>query len=185
MARPASKMRATYQDVVDAPEHLVAEILGGELVLTPRPAPPHALASRRLVRCLRAVRGCGGGPVAGSLAEPELHFPPRASRFSSRTSRVGARTLARDAEDGAFTWPPTGSARSCRRARRDRSLAKMAIYAREGVGHLWLLDPGAGGSRPTGLRGGGWQACEPRRGPGVRAEPFEAVALDLANLWKW
>jgi hypothetical protein len=52
MVRPASKMRATYQDVIDAPEQLVAEILDGELVLTPRPGPLHATASMRLVRRL-------------------------------------------------------------------------------------------------------------------------------------
>jgi hypothetical protein len=45
MARPASKLpRATYEDVVNAPPEVVAEILGGELVVTPRPSPRHAMA---------------------------------------------------------------------------------------------------------------------------------------------
>ena len=31
--------QATYDDVLNAPEHKVAEILDGELFLSPRPAP--------------------------------------------------------------------------------------------------------------------------------------------------
>ncbi|MEO7097616.1 MAG: Uma2 family endonuclease, partial [Polyangiales bacterium] len=37
MSEPAAKRRATYQDVLDAPEHKVAEIIGGDLHLSPRP----------------------------------------------------------------------------------------------------------------------------------------------------
>ena len=37
--------RATYQDVLDAPAHLVAEIINGTLHTHPRPAPTHTIAS--------------------------------------------------------------------------------------------------------------------------------------------
>ena len=43
-----SPRRATYQDVLDAPAHRVAEILGGTLYTHPRPAMPHALARSSL-----------------------------------------------------------------------------------------------------------------------------------------
>ena len=43
-----STHRATYQDVLDAPEHRVAEIVDGTLYTQPRPAMPHALASSAL-----------------------------------------------------------------------------------------------------------------------------------------
>ena len=33
----APARRATYQDVLDAPEHLVAELIGGTLYTHPRP----------------------------------------------------------------------------------------------------------------------------------------------------
>ena len=36
--------RATYEDVLNAPENKVAEILDGELFLSPRPSPRHAVA---------------------------------------------------------------------------------------------------------------------------------------------
>jgi hypothetical protein len=39
---PSKKRRATYQDVIDAPEHMVAEIIGGELRLADAPLPTGA-----------------------------------------------------------------------------------------------------------------------------------------------
>ena len=68
----------------------------------------------------------------------------------------------------------------------------MAIYARDGVKHLWLLDPRRQRLETYRLEAGAWQASAPPSdpasglaGPGFQAEPFEAVALDLSNLWKW
>jgi hypothetical protein len=40
--------RARYEGVLNAPENKVAEILDGELFLSPRPAPRHAVAPSRL-----------------------------------------------------------------------------------------------------------------------------------------
>ena len=40
-----SRKRATYADLDDLPENVVGEILGGELVVSPRPRPRHALAA--------------------------------------------------------------------------------------------------------------------------------------------
>jgi hypothetical protein len=48
MARaPEFKRRATYDDLLAAPDHLVPEIVDGELFTTPRPALRHAQASSR------------------------------------------------------------------------------------------------------------------------------------------
>ncbi len=41
MVAIGTRRAATYQDVLDAPAHLVAEILAGELVLSPRPRMSH------------------------------------------------------------------------------------------------------------------------------------------------
>lgn len=43
MIEPARR-HATYDDLIDLPENLVGEILGGELHTHPRPAPRHARA---------------------------------------------------------------------------------------------------------------------------------------------
>ena len=54
--------RATYDDVLNAPENKVAEILDGELFLSPRPALRHARASSKLGALLDGPfdRGRGG-----------------------------------------------------------------------------------------------------------------------------
>ena len=54
--------RATYADVLAAPEHLVAEIVDGELSLSPRPSPRHADAASVLGMDLGTPfhRGRGG-----------------------------------------------------------------------------------------------------------------------------
>ena len=50
--------RATYQDVLDAPAHQVAEIVDGTLHLSPRPVPLQALASGTLHRMPAPFRKC-------------------------------------------------------------------------------------------------------------------------------
>ena len=68
-------------------------------------------------------------------------------------------------------------------ARHDR-LQKMRIYAREGVRHLWLVDPLARTLEVFRLEGERWlllatHADDER----VRAEPFEAAQLEIARWW--
>ena len=63
--------RATYQDVLDAPAHSVAEIIDGALYTHPRPAPRHAVASTVLGGELgppfhRGQGGPGGWWICGN-----------------------------------------------------------------------------------------------------------------------
>jgi hypothetical protein len=54
--------RATYEDVLNAPENKVAEIVDGGLFLSPRPGPRHAVASSRLGGALQRFDDGPGGP---------------------------------------------------------------------------------------------------------------------------
>ena len=81
MARSAahkhdSTRRATYQDVLDAPAHLVAEIINGTLHTPPRPAMPHARATWVLGGKIGDPFDCGPrGPGGWWLSsERELHL---------------------------------------------------------------------------------------------------------------
>ena len=47
-AAPPAPERATYRDVLEAPAHRVAEVVGGMLHTLPRPAMPHAHAGSSL-----------------------------------------------------------------------------------------------------------------------------------------
>ena len=68
--------RATYQDVLEAPAHRVAEIVDGTLHTQPRLAMLHAPASSRLGGELTGPfdRGRGGPGGWWIVDEPELHF---------------------------------------------------------------------------------------------------------------
>jgi Uma2 family endonuclease len=62
---------------------------------------------------------------------------------------------------------------------------KMPIYARENVPHVWLIDPLAKTLEVFVLGSGRrWTLAGVHRDDArVRAEPFDAVELDLSILW--
>jgi len=79
-AAKKARRKATYQDLMEVEDHLVAEIIDGELITSPRPAPRHALASSVLLTNLMGPFhfGTGGGGEGPGgwwiLIEPELHL---------------------------------------------------------------------------------------------------------------
>ena len=60
-----TKRPATYDDLMKVPDHLVAEILEGDLYATPRPSAPHALAASALGGELIAPFQSGRGEPGG------------------------------------------------------------------------------------------------------------------------
>ena len=183
------RRKATYQDLMKVPDHLVAEIIDGELITRPRPASPHALASSVLLANLVGpfhIETGGGGEGPGGwwiLVEPELHFgkdivvPDIAGWRRERMPvlpNVAAFELAPD-------WVCEVVSPST--VRIDR-VCKMALYAREKVTHLWLLDPLAHTLEVYRLEADGWFVVSTHAGAeGVRAEPFDAVELDMTRWW--
>jgi len=68
-------------------------------------------------------------------------------------------------------------------ARLDR-LKKLAVYAREGVGHAWLVDPALETLEVFRRHGEAWLLVLTAGGDDVvRAEPFDAIELTLTGLW--
>lgn len=186
MAQPRPGARAaTYEDLLKVPDHLVAEIVAGELVTTPRPAPRQADASSGLGAVLRGPfdRGRGGPGGWRILFEPELHLgadilvPDLAGWHGARLPSLP--------EDAYFTLVPDWICEvvSPSTAALDR-VKKLAIYAREGVAHAWIVDPLAQTLEVLRLESGRWAiVATPAGVDEVRAEPFEAVAWDLTLLW--
>jgi Uma2 family endonuclease len=171
----------------------VAEILDGELFTMPRPRPAHANAATVLGESLgppfRRGRGGPGGWVF--LVEPELHLGPRPDKVVPdlagwRRERLPDALLDADA-DGAITVAPDWVCEvlSDRTEHIDRG-KKRRIYRREGVGHLWYLDPRDRTLEVHRLVEGRWLEVDTFEGEGiVRAEPFEAIELILGDLWRW
>jgi Uma2 family endonuclease len=61
---------------------------------------------------------------------------------------------------------------------------KSPIYAREGVLHAWLIDPLARTLEVRRLVDGAWTIVAIHSGEDiVRAEPFEAVEIELPRIW--
>ncbi len=61
---------------------------------------------------------------------------------------------------------------------------KLAIYAREGVGHAWLLNPLVETLEVYRLEQGRWVLLTTHAGDvAARIEPFEAIELELWRLW--
>ena len=72
----AAPKRATYQDVLNAPATMVAQLIHGTLVTSPRPALRHARASSTLGEELGPPFNRGRGGPGGWLIldEPEVHL---------------------------------------------------------------------------------------------------------------
>jgi Uma2 family endonuclease len=182
--KPARK-RATYQDVLDAPEHEVAEIVDGELFLAPRPAGPHSrvasvLGGELLPAVDRGKNGPGGWII---LDEPELHLgedilvPDLAGWRRERMPGVG--------DVAFFTLAPDWLCEvlSPSTERLDRA-QKLPLYAAAGVRNAWLIHPRNRTLEVLRLHEGMWLTVAVHRdAQRVRAEPFEAIELDLAVLW--
>src|SRR5262249_18483052 len=72
------KRYATYEDLEEVPDTQVAELIEGDLIVSPRPASPHARSATVLGSgLLGRFDGSGGASKPGGwwfLFEPELHL---------------------------------------------------------------------------------------------------------------
>jgi Uma2 family endonuclease len=182
------KRRATYEDLMEVPDTKVAEIIDGELVVSPRPASPPAHASSVLGVDVAGPFHRSPGDPAGPggwwiLDEPELHLgedvlvPDLAGWRHERMPHVPNVPFFSLVPDWLceVVSPSTG--------RIDRS-RKMRIYARERVERIWLVDPLARTLEIYRLEGGRWLVASVYGGDEVvPAEPFDAVELRLDRWW--
>jgi Uma2 family endonuclease len=179
------RRRATYEDVLNAPEHMVAEIIDGVMYLSPRPALEHALATGELFSDLDgAFSKARGGPGGWwILFEPELHLgedivvPDIAGWRRSRMPSKPAGPFGTLAPDWLCeTLSPST-------AKLDRT-KKLGVYARVGVSHVWLVDARRQTLEVLALRGSNLMTQATYRAyERVRLEPFDAIEIDLAFLW--
>jgi Uma2 family endonuclease len=179
------KKRATYQDVLDAPEDKVAEVIDGEFHLSPRPAAPHAAVGSSLFGELQPPFGRGRGGPGGwvFLFEPELHFEDDIVVPDLAAWRQERMAVVPDA--AYFTTPPDWICEviSTSTERRDR-IGKLPIYARAGVGFAWLVNPRLRMLEAYRSTDGQWTIVGLYKDTDrARIEPFDAIELDLATLW--
>lgn len=181
------KPRATYQDLLDAPDTVIAEILEGELFTSPRPRGRHSIAHGNLLTLLHPpfYRRRGGPGGWWILIEPQLHLndpedvvvPDLAGWRLERMPKVPEGVEFRVTPD----WLCEILSPTTERVDRTR---KLRIYARAGVPVIWLLNPVERTLEVLRLEDGRWTLMGVFDGDEVvRAEPFDAVVLDLSLVW--
>lgn len=181
----ALKKDAIYADLEAVPDNFVAEILGGELYASPRPVFAHSAVVSALDVLLGAafrfgINGPGGWLI---VVEPELHLGADVlvpDLAGWRVERISAEpyaaypTLAPD-------WVCEVLSPSTEQIDRTK---KLKIYAREQVGHAWLIDPSGRTLEVVRPARHGWMLLAKHDGDEpVRAEPFQAIELELTRVW--
>jgi Uma2 family endonuclease len=176
---------ATYQDVLDAPPGMVAELIRGALHLQPRPRPKHSRAITVLGAEVQTSFGRGRGGPGGwvILIEPELHLGAevvvpdlagwRRERLPTLPDEVG------------IAVAPDWVCEVLSPSTRTYDLTeKREVYAEHGVGWLWFVDPAARTLEGFALRDGAWVLIAALHDDAeVRVPPFDAVGFGLGALW--
>jgi Uma2 family endonuclease len=177
--------RATYEDVLNAPEHRVAELLEGELILSPRPSARHAAAMAAIHGTLWSRFDGGERRPSGwiVLPEPELHFgttvvvPDVAAWRRERLPSLPDQPWLEVAPD----WICEVLSPSTARIDRGR---KLKAYAEAGVSHAWLVNPVDRTLEVLSLKDGAWMLVAAFGGSDVaRIQPFEDLEVVLNRLW--
>lgn len=183
--RAFNRKPATYADLMSVPETMVAELIAGELIASPRPALEHSQASSILAMDLGGPfdRGRGGPGGWWIRHEPELHWgtdvlvPDLAGWRRSRCPEPPSGPHTSVVPDWVCEVPSPSTTSVDR-------MKKMPVYLREGVTHVWLVDPANRALEVFRRDEGRWMLAGNFGGTEkVRAEPFEAVELELAALW--
>jgi Uma2 family endonuclease len=176
--------RATYQDVLAAPEHVVAELVDGVLHTQARPGGPHAEAASVLGMDLGSSFHRGRGGLGGwiILDEPELHLgedvlvPDLAGWRRERLPEVPAEPYFELAPDWVCEVLSRGTALFDRRH-------KVPRYASARIQHVWLVDPLEKSLELLRLDGVSSRLLATFGGnERVRIEPFDAIELELEAL---
>jgi Uma2 family endonuclease len=182
----SAKHQASYSDLFDLAENVVGEIINGELHTHPRPAPRHARASTALTGSLwnpfdRGSDGPGGWWI---FDEPELHLgtdilvPDLAGWRREHMPSLPATAWFELAPDWACEILSPSTTRSDR-------ITKMPVYAREGVKHLWLIDPDLKTLEVYELNPNkNWTLISALKDDDpIRQPPFDAIEFSLEALW--
>jgi Uma2 family endonuclease len=182
----SAKRLATYEDLLGLPEHVRAEIVAGEVVVSPSPSPLHQSVVGEIYAELRGPfqrnRGGPGGwwlvPDVDVLFGPNDIYRPDISGW--RKENLPAFPLERPVPHRP-DWICEGL--SPRTAVIDQG-AKRTTYALAGVPWYWLVEPSNRTISVLRLTDEGYvvDMVVGDRGR-ARLAPFEAIEIELDSLF--
>lgn len=177
---------ATLADLAALPAHLKGELIEGVLYAMTRPRGRHQSVAGAIQADYQPPyqRGRGGPGGWWILPEPGVELPG-APEISPDVAGWRRERLPELPLDAAITVVPDWVCEvlSPSTASTDRT-KKLPIYRREGIGHAWLIDPTAHTLEVFRRHDLGWLLVASFEGASlVRAEPFDAIELDLSGLW--
>lgn len=184
MAEPLRRP-AVWADLLNTSEDVKAEILAGELWMSPRPAPIHSGIQFNLSGELYGFGGKRGGSDGWwFLIEPDVRLGPHdivsPDLVGWRKSRVPNFPLERPIEI-VPDW--VCEVLSPSNASRDRT-RKADLYLRTGVPFYWLIDPEARTLEALAAEAGRWVRLGAwADGDIARVAPFEARELEIGVLF--
>jgi Uma2 family endonuclease len=182
----AARKLKTYDDLLDLPEGVYAELHAGELVTQPGALPEHGRVQGGLLRFI-------GGPFDDDtdgpdgwwiLLETDVRFTPhdvtRPDLAGWRRARLPSPAGVRPI-DVVPDW--ICEVLSPSNARHDR-VFKQRLYARHGVPYYWLVDPAERTLEAYVLKDSQWLVAGVWDDTAVaRVPPFEAVELPVGRLF--
>ena len=177
---------ATAEDLAALPEHSRAEVVGGVIVEKAAPSFEHGDAQSSIVELLKPAFQRGrGGPGGWWLAtevevELEIHEVYLPDVAGWRRERVPERPRGRP-----IRVRPDWVCEVLSVSNADTDLGrKLFSYHRSGVSHYWIVDPEHETLTVYRRTGEGYVvALSAGRSAVLRAEPFEAVELRIADLF--
>ncbi len=176
---------ATYADLLDVPPNTRGEIIDGKIYVSPKPSGPQAALTRALRKSIAATYAkARSAPEAWVILDDlelllgdDVVVPDIVGWRRERMPEMpDANSLSLVPDWVCETMSPFTMAM-------DRC-EKVPLYQREGVPHVWLVDPIARTLEVLRLDGSSYRLVGSfHESKEARAMPFEAIALDLASVW--
>lgn len=185
MSTPANRI-VTYEDLFSVPDNMIGEIISGNLVTQPRPGPKHAHAASAVGAMLFSMYNfkITDNPQGWWIIdEPECHLdndvvvPDIAGWRKTSMPELPETAWFDIRPDWVCEVISPSTAKYDRGAKRD-------IYAREGVGFLWIVDPIDKLIEVFTLEDGKWLLSMTVADVQIaQMPPFLELPFDLSVLW--
>lgn len=185
MNSPAKKIKSVHEQWIELPDHVVGEIISGELHVSPRPALKHGNATSSLLHELMGPFHKGKGGPGGwvIMMEPEIHLadhilvPDIGGWKRDKIPAITNETFFSISPDWVCEVLSPSTAGFDR-------VKKMPIYLEQNVKHIWLIDPILKTLEVFENNKTSWILVKTfMNDDKVRCVPFLEIEIDLSVLW--